>query len=70
MPPPVCTVCGEDLPDDRHPGATTCREWADAVAARLGDMMSDAAYFYLMLLRRLCQVFAAMRDGRERIDEP
>jgi hypothetical protein len=41
--PPVCTVCGDTLPDHDFPGATTCRQWADATAARLGDMLDELA---------------------------
>jgi hypothetical protein len=70
MPPPVCTVCGDELPDDRHPGAKTCREWANAAAARLGDVLPDDVYFCLMLTRWLCQLSAAIRDGPDALDEP
>jgi hypothetical protein len=55
LPPlPVCTVCGDILPSREYPEARTCREWADATAARLGDMLGEETYRDLMLVRGLC----------------
>src|SRR3954463_15726061 len=39
--PVLCQVCGDELPDHDFPGVTTCREWADATAARLGDLLDE-----------------------------
>jgi hypothetical protein len=64
--PPRCTVCGDTLPDGRFHGATTCREYADALARRRGDTLDDATHADLMLLRLWCQLFAALRDGGRR----
>jgi hypothetical protein len=68
--PVRCQVCGDTLPDHDFPGATTCREWADAAAGRLGDLLDEATYNDLLLMRLCCQLFAAVRDGREKIGEP
>jgi hypothetical protein len=68
--PARCLVCRDPLPDHDFPGATTCREWADAAAARIGDALDEDTYRRLMVMRAMCQLYAALRDGRETIDEP
>jgi hypothetical protein len=64
-----CAACGDELPDD-FPRATTCREWADAYARRLGGLLSEELYQSLLLVRGLCQLVAALQDGRNTIGEP
>jgi hypothetical protein len=57
-PLPLCTVCGYPLPDHEFPGVTTCAEWCDAAATRLGDILDDDTYRRLVQLRNWCRLFS------------
>jgi hypothetical protein len=50
--------------------AATCRQYADALARERGDLLPEELYRSLMPMRLWCQLSAALRDGKERIDEP
>ncbi len=64
----LCTRCLDPLPDDRHPHARTCADWCHAEARRYGDCLDDATEQDLTVLRALCGLTEALREGRERIE--
>jgi hypothetical protein len=66
----TCSACGQELPDGCHPGTTTCREWCNEAARRLGDCLPEGVYHELLRARQWCELFAAIRGGRETIGEP
>ncbi len=62
----ACERCGGELPD----GLATCRAYADRLACRWGDQITDAQAADLLLLRAYCAIEYALRHGREEIPEP
>jgi hypothetical protein len=65
----LCRKCLDDLPSDRFPHATTCREYANAYARERGDCLGEAAHIYLVLLRAYCGLAWALRVGSAVIEE-
>jgi hypothetical protein len=66
--PARCQVCGEVLTDHDVPGARTCAEWADAAAAKLGDLLDEDSYRRLVRLKNWCRLFSG--DPTLGEDEP
>jgi hypothetical protein len=64
-----CRQCDDPLPADCPPIVTTCKGYANWRAHQRGDMLTEAEAIDLTLLKGLCALDVAIRDGLELLPE-